>query len=209
VIEPFASQFLTPTKDFRRLSVLTSIHSSPCASQHKIAQETHLSSSMVNIYIKTLKKEGLIHVSGSTNRNQRYHLTDQGHTELVSSFLAYSAEIVRFYGAVKRETIKILDGFYDEGIRSVALFGAAETAEVVLSAVRETAIDVIGVVDSDVAKQGRTFHGLVIQAPQQLEAINPDAVIITSFGKQEEIYRTVSALVQEARTIQIKKLINL
>ena len=94
MIEPYNSRYLTPTKDFRRLSVLRCIYGTPKASQHRIAKQTNLSSSMVNNYIKSLAREGLITVNGATNRTIRYHLTSSGQSELRKSLIDYSAEIV-------------------------------------------------------------------------------------------------------------------
>ena len=58
MIEPFRSTFLTPTKKYRRLSILLTILDSSAVSQHKMAKMTHLSSSMVNNYIKELEEAG-------------------------------------------------------------------------------------------------------------------------------------------------------
>jgi DNA-binding MarR family transcriptional regulator len=204
MISPFNSKFLSPTKLFRRLSVMLSINEKPHKSQHAIGLETHLSGSMVNNYIKTLKREGLLRVSGKTNRTQRYHLTPEGDKMLRGALLSYSAEIVQMYGTVKRELANILHGFYDEGIRTVVLFGAAETAEIVHAALKETRLAMVGVVDSDPAKHGRPFNGLMIKSPESILKIAPDAVVITSFGRQEEIYGTVKKVV--GKGIQIKKL---
>lgn len=204
MIYPFNSRFLSPTKAFRRLSVMLSTYEAPNQSQHATGRQTHLSSSMVNNYIKSLGREGLMTVSGNTNRTQSYHLTDLGKNVLRESLLEYSAEVVRLYGAVKMELSKILQGFYDEGIRTIALFGVAETAEVVHAAIKNTNLVIIGVVDSDCEKQGKPFNGLMIQPPEDLARINPDAVVITSFGRQEEIYASVKKLVDKA--IEIKRL---
>ena len=84
------------------------------------------------------------------------------------------------------------------------LFGVAETAEVVFAALGNSPLIVIGVIDSDSTKQGQPFNGLIVQAPQKLEEINPDAVLVTSFGKQDEIYACIQDLVGDK--IQIKKL---
>ena len=204
MISPFNSEFLSPTKLFRRLSVMLSISDAPNKSQHTIARQTHLSSSMVNNYIKSLVREGLIRVSGKTNRTQRYHLTESGQDILREDFLAYSAEIVRLYGAVKFEIAGMLQEFYNEGIRSVVLFGVAETAEVVHAAMKHTDLAIIGVVDSDMKKQGTPFNGLVIKAPKALTELKPDAVVITSFGKQEEIFTSIQKIV--GNQMPIKKL---
>lgn len=207
MLKAFSSDYLNPTKRSRRLSVLMSIHNEPNASQHKIAKCADLSSSMVNNYIKSLKAEGIITVNGKTNRTQSYHLTQNGQNELRESLLAYSSEIVQLYSAVKCEIAQIMMGFYREGIRTLVLFGVAETAEVVYAAIKSTPLVVIGVVDSDPTKQGQPFNGLIVQQPQKLEEINPDAVVITSFGKQNEILECIRGLL--GNKIRIKKLTDL
>lgn len=204
MITPYPLNFLNPTKQSRLLSVLFSIYDSPDVSQHKIALNTNLSSSMVNNYIKWLKQEGLVTVQGKTNRTQRYHLSEIGHVTLRQLLLDYSAEIVRLYGSVKTEISNILSELYSEGIRTIVLFGVAETAEIVYAAVKRTALVIIGVVDSDGLKQGRLFNGLEIRSPRAIQEIRPDAVVITSFGKQEEIYQQVRKI--SGSTIKIRKL---
>ncbi len=204
MIQTFNSKYINPTKHSRRLSVLLSIHNQPHTSQHKIAKNTDLSSSMVNNYIKCLHDEGTITVNGKTNRTKSYHLTSSGRNELRESLLAYSSEIVQLYSAVKMEITQILNEFYQEKIRTLVLFGVAETAEVVFAAIKDSQLVVIGVVDSDPAKQGTSFNGIIVQEPEKLEQINPDAVVITSFGKQEEIYECIRQLV--GNKIKVKKL---
>ncbi|WP_167527572.1 MarR family winged helix-turn-helix transcriptional regulator [Desulfosarcina alkanivorans] len=204
MIEPFVSMFLSPTKAFRRFSVLLAIYHSPEVSQQQIGKRTHLSSSMVNNYIKQLKKEGHVCVHGTNNRNQSYYLTASGHRELVESLVQYSGEVIRLYANAKQEFAKLLGGFYREGIRTAVLFGAAETAEVVYAAMKRTPIRVTGIVDSDPGKQGQAFDRHIIKPPSSLIHLSPDAVIVTSFGQQEEICQTIKALVGDS--IPIKRL---
>ena len=204
MITSLHSDYLIPAKSHRYLSVLMAINTEPNSSQHRIGRNTGLSSSMVNNYIRSFQEEGLITVNGETNRNRSYHLTETGRHMLMGSLLEYSAEIVRLYGAVKREISDILNCFYNEGIRTVVLFGVAETAEVVFAAMKDTGLVTIGVVDSDPQKQGLFFNGLAIQPPEKIIEINPDAIVITSFGRQEEIHAHVQSLVEG--NIQIKRL---
>ncbi len=159
---------------------------------------------MVNNYIKQLKKEGHIRVQGTTNRNHSYYLTASGRRELVESLVQYSGEVIRLYGNAKQEFSRLLGKFYSEGIRTVVLFGAAETAEVVCAAMRRTPIIVIGIVDSDPEKQGQVFDRHIIKHPSCLTDLDPDAVIVTSFGQQDEICQTIRELVGDS--IPIKRL---
>lgn len=107
MIQPFPLKFLSPTKDFRRLSVLLTIHNDSNFSQHRIGTITNLSSSMVNNYVRELHEEDLITVTGNTNRSQSYHLTAAGIEELRSSLDLYSAEITRIFENTQHELSKI------------------------------------------------------------------------------------------------------
>jgi DNA-binding MarR family transcriptional regulator len=207
MIRLFESSFHTPTTKLRRLSVLLAIHDSPRLSQHKIAEMTDLSSSMVNNYMKRLQKEGLVKVSGETNRTQRYHLTPAGQKELFGLILDYSAEIIRLYSAAKKQVAERLHRFHSEGIRSIALFGAAETAEVVHAAIKDTPLVVKGIVDSNTDKHGSRFNGFVVQPPDSLKTMGADAVLITSFARQEEIHGCIRHVL--GKEAQVKKLSDL
>ena len=204
MIKPFSVHYLSPTKAFRKFSLLLAIHEAPTSSQHSIGKDTHLSSSMVNNYIKQFKTEKLITVTGNTNRTQQYYLTHKGNQALRDSLLAYSTEIVQLFGSVKNEIAKILVGYYNEGIRTIVLFGAAETAEVAHAAIKKTSLVMIGVVDSDKKKHGKPFNGLLIQPPEELKRIQPDAVLITSFARQREIEKSIRKYI--GKRTKVKKL---
>jgi len=184
-----------------------SIHNFPEISQRKVGEIARLSSSMVNNYVKELQKQELITVTGNTNRTCEYHLTAKGRDELLSLLITYSAEIIRLYGEAKEEIVRRLHQIREDGVRRVALFGASSTAEVVAVGVNEVGLNVVGVVDSDPKKQRKRFGGLVIQPPEALRDMDVDAVVVTSFGRQEEIHDFIRRFVDPK--IRVLKLSNL
>ena len=107
MFEPITSKFLTPSKELRRLSILSAICNDSKISQHKIGTASNLSSSMVNNYIKEFLANELITVSGNTNRSQQYHLTDKGREELKAFLDSYSAEINGIYENAQESINKI------------------------------------------------------------------------------------------------------
>ncbi len=187
MVEPHNSQYLAPSKLYRRFSLLLCIEKEPDISQKLLGVKNYLSSSMVNNYIKELSRDGLLTVSGASNRSMTYHLTPKGKEHVSRNFLAFSAEIVQFYASVRREIVRMLTESYLEGVRTVVLYGASDTAEIVYSAIQKTELVVTGVVDNDSDKTGKLFFGSVIQLPSRINEIRPDALIITSFARQNEI----------------------
>ena len=111
------------------------------------------------------------------NKSYTYEPTEAGEDLRRSRYAAYSSELVRLYSALKgciREKVASLE---TKGIRKIALFGASETGEVVLSALADTQFDVLAVVDNDPEKQGKMFkgHGAVLLLWERLlrEAFGP------------------------------------
>ncbi len=198
------SQFLLPTKAFRRLTILLTIHYSSSISQHKIAKETGLSSSMVNSYIKELTRAELIKISNRNNRDCNYQLTQQGKDELTSLLMEYSAEIVQFYAQTKNELSKRIAAILNGSRKTrIVLFGASETCELVMRAMDNfPQAKVAAIVDSVPEKQGSAFHGFTVMRPEEIEDIKPDCVLITSYAKQDEIYDSTRHLEKVGIKIQ-------
>jgi predicted transcriptional regulator len=107
MITSIKSKFLTPSKELRRLSILSAIFNDSKISQHKIGTAADLSSSMVNNYIKEFLANGLLTVSDETIRSQQYHLTTKGREELKGFLDSYSAEINGIYENAQESINKI------------------------------------------------------------------------------------------------------
>lgn len=196
MIQLLDSQFLLPTKQFRHMSVLLSIHADANTSQHILSEKTGLSVSMVNGYIKKLAAEGIIDTVDRNCRDKEYYLTQRGKEKLNNMLFSYSAEIVRLYGQARGELVaQFRKAFSAEEEIRVALFGAADTADLVIRALSELEqVRIVAVVDNDSKKWWTTIGNHEIWPPDNLKNVRPDTVIITSFGRQEEIYRTVCNL---------------
>lgn len=196
------STFLAPSKQYRRFSLLLSVQKNPNITQKQLGHDTFLSCAMVNNYIKELSNEGLLQAAGDSNRDMTYHLTHEGQDFVANNFLSFSAEIVQLYASVRREIVELLFECYATGIRTIVLYGASDTCEIVYSAAQKTELAVTGVVDNDPDKIGTQFFGIIIQSPSRINEIRPDALVITSFARQNEILDALKGNVDE--NIQIK-----
>ena len=187
-------QFFKSSPLFKRLLILTALEQNPAISQHTLGQEVGLTSSMVNNYIRDLSENRLISIKGTTNRTMSYNLTPKGIRERMSLLISYNLETTVLYMDAKKEFSRRLQKIYEEGIHRAVLFGAGETAEIIYNASQSQKLKIIGVVDNDPTKQGKLFGNLIIKPPRCIEEIKPDAVIIASVGRQEEIYKQIAVL---------------
>lgn len=180
--------YLKPSKSTRVLAILEALTRDSGLSQFELGKQLNLSGAMVNQYLKQLQEEGLVEFLPVNGKSYRYALTDRGLQSRRQMFSDYSSETVRLYTTIKDFVLDKLTVLSEEGKKRLALFGASETCEVVLSALRDTDFQIMILLDNDTRKQGQLFHGHVVSAPRVLDQVDCDAVVITSFGKQTEIY---------------------
>ena len=197
-------QFFKSSPLFKRLLILTALEHNPAISQHTLAHEVGLTSSMINNYIRDLSENRLISVKGTTNRSMSYNLTPKGIREKMSLLVSYNLETTALYMDAKKEFALRLQKIYEEGIHRAVLFGAGETAEIIYNASQSLKLEIIGIVDNDPAKQEKLFGNLIIKAPSCIEELNPDGVIIASVGRQDEIYTQIAVLTNQG--IAVKKI---
>ena len=186
--------FYRPSKEARRLTILDALSQDSQVSQKELGRRANLSGAMVNQYLRLMEDDGLIHFERVNGKSFRYSLTESGEARRRAMFSSFSSETVQIYTALKAAIQGKLAGLKARGLVKLALFGASETCEVVLQALRAAGgFEVVALVDNDPDKAGKTLGGNVISPPVALASLRPQAVVITSFGRQEEIYEQLAA----------------
>lgn len=198
-------RFLRPSTDNRTLSILETLSQDSVVSQSALGERTGLSGAMVNSYLRDLKADGCIERRPLNAKSYEYVLTERGHAQRRELLDEYCAEIVRGYTALKDLVRDKLHGLAERGVNRLVLWGASETCEVVLSALRGSGLTVLALVDSDPAKHGRLLAGHAIFPPEVLPSMNCDAVVITSFGRSGDIHAQLRPLA-EAHGLEVVRL---
>lgn len=187
-------EFIKPTKKLRMLALLQALSENCRLSQSRLAKFSHTSSAMVHQYLAELHKKGQIDFQPVDKKSYMYSLTEKGMADRRNYMDAYCAEMVQAYAAIKGLIRRRLEALEASGIRRVALFGAAETCEVVLSSLEGTPYTVEGIFDNAPHKQGTHFHDHLVLPPSALADLDVDAIIITSFAKQDDIYKQLASM---------------
>lgn len=190
-------EFLRPTTQNRMLAILEALTDNAAISQSELGIRTGLSSAMVNGYLKQMREDGLVERRPLNAKSYEYLLTQSGRNVRREYFGEYCAEIVRSYTAIKRHVQDKLEKLAQEGKQRLVLWGASETCDIVLSALRETPLTVLALVDSNPAKHGTLLAGHAIFPPAVLTSMNCDAVVITSFGQAANIYEQLQPLAND------------
>jgi DNA-binding MarR family transcriptional regulator len=196
--------FFQPTSSLRELTILFEIGQTAHTTQSQLAKKASIVPAMANKYIKQLMKSGYVKTVGSTNRDMRYYLTSKGHTRMMRLMQKYCNETISLYIKAKEEIKQRLNRVLEEGHREIVLYGAAETGEIALTAGDELGFDILAVVDGNPGKHGKSIGRKKVKAPAVIRKLKPDAVVISSFGHQEQIYEQIKDL--ESLGIAIRRL---
>ncbi len=190
-------KFLRPSREYRELAILSEIGRRPAASQRALARAASMCATMANAYVDGLVERGLVEVSGETNRTYRYALTDAGRRQCDQLLRESSYEAVELFARTRREVEERLEAFRAEGVRTVALLGATDAAELIGLAAQRTGIGVAAVADPDPARQGAWVAGRAVAAPSAIEPLRPDAVLVASLEPTAEVLEEVAHLERE------------
>ena len=189
--------YYRPSKAARYLAILDTLAQDGQVSQTELGRRANLSGAMVNQYLKDLVERKYIEFERINGKSYRYLLSGEGEHYRQTQFAAFSSETVQIYTALKLAISRRLEALKARGIKKLVLFGASETCEIVLQSLRAAGgFEVVAIVDNDPDKAGKTIGGHVISPPVALDSVRPHAVVITSFGCQEEIHRQLLPLSQ-------------
>ena len=216
--------YIRPSKKLRLLSVVQALTENERLSQTQLARFSRTSSAMVNQYLAELHREGMVQFAPVNRKSFAYRLTDKGQEARRNMMEQYCAEMVRGFASIKELVRRRLEPLTERrdaqnaGAQPaphttplrIALFGAAETGEVVLAALEGTPFEVTLVLDNDAAKHGTPFHGHTVQPPAALLAapgqLAVDAVVVSSFAHQRTIQQqllTMPGMPESAREVVV------
>jgi len=143
--------------------------------------------SAVNRSLQDMIRAGYVEIANPNVRPFAYKLTRTGERyrrELSHDHYRWLLGRLRL---MERRITAALCELKRRGARRVVFYGAGEVMEATHGLAKAVGLEVVGVVDDDVAKQGLTKGGLVVRSPASINSLGPDAVVITTFRHAREI----------------------
>jgi DNA-binding MarR family transcriptional regulator len=173
--------------DLRHLSLLEAVDGRGNISQRELARALRMPLAQVNRAIRGLVADAHLEVVDPGVRPFAYRLTESGRNYMRALSHGSYREVLRGLRRIRSRIRRRLEALREEEIRRVAFYGAGEIFDLTLPLARKIGLQVVGVVDDDPGKVGRERRGMTVGRPKALEAMAPDAVVITSFRHGTEI----------------------
>jgi predicted transcriptional regulator len=189
-----AEAFFIPSPRMNQHQILKHLATNAHLTQAELARRCDLSVAMVNNYMKELCKAALLEYHRKSTKNVSYHLTEEGHRSLSRVETALLQEIGDSFESGKERFRERILSQSRRTLRRVVLFGSGHIAQLVFLALESTNISVIGICDDDPSQIGRDCCGRKVLDPSHIPFMDPDAVIIASVDREEEIYQALEHL---------------
>jgi DNA-binding MarR family transcriptional regulator len=186
----------------RHLQVLEALDGAGHVSQRSVAETVGLTLSRVNRIIKALLANGQIRVVDHSVRPFAYALTPEGREYVQRlSHHQYAAVFGRFREAQHRIRTR-LQAVREDGVERVVLYGAGEVMDVVSALAKESGLRVVKVVDeSEYDQKHRADMDTAL--PERIEAVQPDAVLVTMLGFSPRIRAQLEEWARGVRVVEL------
>ena len=165
------------------LRILDEISCESSITQRTLSGRLNIALGLVNAYIKRLAKKGHIKITKGPMNRVKYALTRKGFAHRVSLTYNYMQSSINYFKNVRHKIDEVYKQMIASGAKNVLIWGDGEIAELSYISMRGLPLQLIGVVDS--VKKDKGFFGHNIYSFQDVPNLEYDAVLITSFNKEE------------------------
>ncbi|MBI5971019.1 MAG: winged helix-turn-helix transcriptional regulator [Deltaproteobacteria bacterium] len=167
--------------DYRSLLILDEISKNNDLTQRDMSKKIGVALGLVNSYLKNLVSKGYITVAAIPRKRYAYYLTPNGFAEKTRLTYQHLQNFTSLYRVARRDFNTLFSSVRNCDIKKVAFCGLDEVTEIAYLSLKETDMELTGVVDDRGAGNGKKFFGMTVLPMEDIKNLNYDAVIITSF----------------------------
>ena len=183
--------FFKPTPLYKEFMILDMVHKNEKITQRAIADALSISVSMVNGYLDAYEEDKLLKRTYLSSKTVRYKLRPKGIERMKVLNISFLNATQKVYRLARENIVSVLKQLENDGLRRIVLYGAGEVAEILIQAMRdepELKTIIVGVVDDDPNKQGKSFYDVTINSSGMLTKVEHDGVLVASYRHNEAIY---------------------
>jgi DNA-binding MarR family transcriptional regulator len=182
--------FFKPTPIYKEFMILDMIAKDSNITQRKMSEFLGSAVSMINSYLDECEEKGYIKRHYQSTKTVLYEITKKGVDRRNVLNISYLNASQKIYDSAKSNIQNYLRDISIRGFKNILLYGAGEVAEILLNAIntnKEIDIEVVGVIDDDIHKQGEELLTKTIANPESLFIIPHDGILISSYTNQNKI----------------------
>ncbi len=175
------------------LEVLSAVERDSRITQRSLSRDLGIALGLANAYMKRCAKKGLIKIRQVPLNRYAYYLTPKGFTEKSRLTAEYLAISFNFFRDAREQCTGLFEESAARGIRTLALAGDGDLAEIAVLSAADTQVRIACVIDGASANVRCAGRPVVadLKAAQALAADGLDAVVITDVRAPQVTYEAI------------------
>ena len=175
------------------LEVLSAVERDSRITQRSLSRELGIALGLANAYLKRCAKKGLIKIRQVPLNRYAYYLTPKGFAEKSRLTAEYLAVSFNFFRDAREQCTGLFEESAARGIRTLALVGDGDLAEIAVLSAAGTQVRIACVIDGASANARCAGRPVVadLKAAQALAADGLDAVVITDVRAPQVTYEAI------------------
>jgi len=191
------NSFFKPTLLYKEFMILDLIKKDANITQREISKTIGVAVSMINSYLDSYEKKGLIKRKYLSTKTVEYYVTKKGMERRKLLNIWYLKSSHEFYLSAKDNIIKFLNQIINKGFKKILLYGAGEVAEIMLQVMNDDnniPLEVLAVIDDDASKQNDTIVNKPIIGSEQIKSFVHDGILVSSFKHHDAINNKLDSI---------------
>jgi FlaA1/EpsC-like NDP-sugar epimerase len=176
-------KYFRHSQEFYRFIVLRYINEIEFVSLPLENADKDIEHALSQVHIQSMIEDSLL----VKNKQNVLSLTEVGLQKLREHFIDYQLDLLKLERELGNFFHRKIENLLNDNIKTVALYGASDTALSLLGYLEKSGINIACIIDDDQAKQGSEFEGVSIISQSELANHSIDAILITSVAFEEEI----------------------
>jgi len=168
-------KYFRRSQEFYRFIVLMYINEIEFVSLPLENADKDIEHALSQVHIQSMIEDSLL----VKNKQNELSLTEVGLQKLREHFIDYQLDLLKLERELGDYFQNKIGNLLNDNIKTVALYGASDTALSLLGYLEKSGIKIVCIIDDDQEKQGSEFEGLSI--------ISQSAILITSVAFEKEI----------------------
>ena len=169
----------------RTLQILDEVAKDNRITQRTLSERLGVALGCTNLYIKQLIQKGFIKVRGIPGKRYFYYLTPTGFSEKAALSLRYVKNSWQYYQELRKHWRLGFTHLQEMGVGQVVLCGTGEMAEMAYLSLRESDLQVVGIVDEK--RAGSNFCGQMVEPYSAIQNMSYDRIIITEIDHTSQV----------------------
>ena len=176
-------KYFRRSQEFYRFIVLRYIRENEFVSLPLENADKNIEHALSQVHIQSMIDDALL----VKNKQNELSLTEVGLQKLREHFIDYQLDLLKLERELGDYFQNKIENLLNDNIKTVALYGASDTALSLLDYLKKSGIKIVCIIDDDQEKQGSEFEGLSIISQSELANHSIDAILITSVAFEKEI----------------------